>query len=108
MLQHWNEEMKIFLIFSMCKDSQRTSSRDTVHLREDRRHIKDEDVIALKKKKLFASKPRDGSHKRNERFCHRFYLNHVVLFLKGEKNWQWRRLRCKKSNGLSGLFCQIF
>ena len=40
----------------------------TVHLREDRRHIKDEDVIALKKKKLFTNKPRNGSYKRNERF----------------------------------------
>ena len=40
----------------------------TVHLREDRRHIKDDDVIALKKKKLFTTKSRNGGHKRNERF----------------------------------------
>ena len=39
----------------------------TVHLREDRRHIKDEDVVALKKK-LFTIKSRNGSHKRDERF----------------------------------------
>ena len=41
----------------------------TIHLREDRRHIRDKDLKKIKKKNQNTIEFRNGSHKRNVRYC---------------------------------------
>ena len=40
----------------------------TIHLREDRRHIRDKDLMNLKKKNKNSLESRNGAHKRDARY----------------------------------------
>jgi pyridoxine 5-phosphate synthase len=41
----------------------------TIHLREDQRHIKENDVILLKKKTQTSDQFRNGDDNQNDKFC---------------------------------------
>ena len=62
----------------------------TVHLREDRRHIKDNDVMDLIKKNYLPLNLEMAATSQMQEFCLKFCHPHVVLFQREEKNLQLR------------------